>query len=66
MACIDFVIMKRYFNSELYSDPCQISKMERFVKIINGWKPLTFFAEHFILEVGQGSEYTCSKGSILI
>ena len=27
--------------SEAYSDPCQISKMELFVNIVNGLKPLT-------------------------
>ena len=27
-------------------------------KIVNGWKPLTVFAKHFILGVWQGSEYT--------
>ena len=28
---------------EAYSEYCQISKMVRFAKIINGWKPLTIF-----------------------
>ena len=29
-----------------------------FVKKVNGWKLLTFFAKHAILDVWQGSEYT--------
>ena len=36
-------------NTKTYSEPCQISKMERFANIVNGWKP--------ILCVWQGSEY---------
>ena len=31
--------------------------MELFVKIVNGWQPLTIFAKSFILDVCQGSEY---------
>ena len=37
--------------SEAYSEPCQICKMECFVKIANG------FAKLSILDVWQGSEY---------
>ena len=29
-----------------------------FCKKVNGWKLLTFFAKHAILDVWQGSEYT--------
>ena len=28
------------------------SKMEFFVIIVNGWKPLTIITKHFILDVG--------------
>ena len=37
--------------SKKYAEPCQISKIERFAKIINGFKPLTIFAKHSILDV---------------
>ena len=40
-----------YFsNSEAYSEPYQLSKMERF-------QPLTIFAKQSILDVWQDSEY---------
>ena len=42
---------------EVYSDSCQISKMKRFAKIINSFKPLTIFTKHSILDIWQGSEY---------
>ena len=38
-------------------NPVQMSKMERFVKIVNYWKLLTIFAKHSILEVWKISEY---------
>ena len=41
----------------VYSEPCQVSKLERFPKKVNGWKRLTIFAKHSILDVWQGSEY---------
>ena len=44
-------------NPEANSEPCQISKMELFAKIVNGQKPLTFFVKHFILDVWLDSEY---------
>ena len=31
--------------------------MERFVKTLNGFQPVTFFAKHSILDVWQGFEY---------
>ena len=36
---------------EAYSEPCQVSKMEFFVKIVNDLKSLIFFVKHFILDV---------------
>ena len=52
---------------EAYSEPCQTSKMERFAKIFNGWKPFaekvkgwrpsTIFAKISILDAWYGSEY---------
>ena len=38
-------------NPEINSELCQTSKMECFVKIVSGLKPLTFFAKDFILDV---------------
>ena len=39
-------------NPEIYSEPCQISKIECFVKTI------IFLVKHSILDVWQNSEYT--------
>ena len=39
------------------SEPSQTSKMELVAEIINCFKPLTIFAETFILDVLLGSEY---------
>ena len=38
-------------QTETYLEPCQISKMECFAKIINGFQPLTIFARRSILDV---------------
>ena len=43
----------------MYSEPYQTSKMERFARVVNAFKPLTIFAERSILDVWQGSEYAC-------
>ena len=49
-----------YFKciTEAYSELCQISKMETFTTIVNGLKPLIYFAKNSILDVWQDSEYT--------
>ena len=39
-----------------YSELCQIYTMKLFAKTVNGYKPLTIFAESSILDVWQGSE----------
>ena len=39
------------------SEPCQTSKMELFVKNVNGRKSLPILAKRFILDVFQGCEY---------
>ena len=36
--------------------------MKCFAKIVNGWKLLTISAQHFILDVWQGSEYASTNG----
>ena len=46
---------------QAYSQPSQISKMERFVKIVNGEKSLTIFTKCFILDVWQGFENLSEK-----
>ena len=38
-------------TSKAYAEPCQISKIEHFAKISNGFKPLTIFAKHSSLDV---------------
>ena len=44
-------------SRESYSESCERSKMELFVKMISGFQPLTIVAKSFILEVQQGPEY---------
>ena len=44
-------------NSEAYSEPCQISKMEVFSQIVNGFQFLTTFAKSSILDVCQDYEF---------
>ena len=46
-------------SSEPYLEPFQTSKILWSVKILNRWKPITIFAKHSILDIWQGSEYTC-------
>ena len=41
---------------ETYSELCQKSKMELFVKIVNDWKPSPVFEKSTILDVSQGFE----------
>ena len=40
-----------YLQAEECSEPCQTLKMEDFVKMDNGFKPLSFFAKHYIFDV---------------
>ena len=47
-----------FLYAEACPEKCQTSKMERFAKIVNSWKPLTIFAQRYILDVWQNSEYT--------
>ena len=42
-------------STEAYLEPCQTSKMEHFTKTVNSLKPLTIFANSYILDVWQGS-----------
>ena len=43
---------------EVYSEPGQTSKMDRFAKIFNGFQPITIFAKRSNLDLWQGSEFT--------
>ena len=45
-------------ESEEYSEPGRIFKMEVFVKIVNGWKPLTISKKSSISDFRLGYEYT--------
>ena len=44
--------------TEAHSEPCQVSKMEYFVKIVKSWKSLTMFAKSFISDIRQGFKYS--------
>ena len=39
------------YIKEVYSEPCQTSKMELFAKRLDDWKPLTVFAKSSTLHV---------------
>ena len=40
-----------FFGIYASLEPCQTPKIERFAKIVNGWKPLTIFAKCCIIHV---------------
>ena len=44
-------------TTEAYSEQSQTSKMKLFAEKGNSWKPLTIFAESYILDVSLGSEF---------
>ena len=44
-------------DPEAYPEPYQTSKMDCFVKIVNGLNLVTFFVRHSVLNVWQGSKY---------
>ena len=41
------------WSPEAYSEPCQLSKMERFMKVVNDFQTLTNFTKGFILMFGS-------------
>ena len=45
------------YLTKVYSEPCQTSEIIFFVKIVNGFQPLTIFAKRSILNVSSGFEY---------
>ena len=46
---------------EVYSEPCQTSKIEHFVKIVNDFQPLSIFVKRSILDIWEGCEYAYVK-----
>ena len=46
---------------EVYSEPCEISEMKHFEKLINGYFLLTIFVKLSILDVWKVSEDTSEK-----
>ena len=52
-------------NSEVYSEPCQTSRMELFAKIVNGFSFLTIFTKISIINVWQDSEVASETSSNL-
>ena len=44
-------LVQIYYNTETYSEPFQISKMEHFEKIVNGSKLITISAKHSSLDL---------------
>ena len=49
-------IKKKKKNSEVYSEPCETSKMELFAKIVKGFHSLTILTKRSILDTWQSSE----------
>ena len=45
----------------MYSEPCQTSKLELFVKIVNGFQQLTILGINSNLDVLQGPEFDSEK-----
>ena len=43
--------------SDAYSKPCQTTKIERFMNMVNVFQPLIIFAKHLILYVWEDSDY---------
>ena len=49
--------LRSALNAEAHLEPYQTYKMERFVKVINGFQLLTLFTKLSIFDVWQGSKY---------
>ena len=50
-------------NTKASSKPCQTSEMELFVKTVKNENLFTVFANSYILDVWQGSEYASKLAS---
>lgn len=66
-SCPTLFIFKRhiFFNeiffkqiSEVYSEPCLTSKVERLAKTVRSKKPLTIFSKRSMFDIWQGTELT--------
>ena len=53
-------------SSEVYLQPCQKSMMEHFAKVVTGYKLLTTFAKHSVVDFLHGSEYPLCPGTLHI
>ena len=53
----------QYLSARGGSRAAATSKMECFVTIVNGWKPLTIIAKHSILDVAAALDLTLSTNS---
>ena len=47
----NLTVTKFLMISEEYSEPCQLSKIQLYAKIVNGSKPWTIFAKNPVLDV---------------
>ena len=64
-SCLSFrQALFHLISTEVYWEPCQVSKMERFAKIVNGWRQLTVSKKRPILNVWQGSEQAFGLGGL--
>ena len=51
------LIVWKLLDPEVFFEPCQTSKMECFVKIVNVFLSLSIFTKHYMIDVWQASEY---------
>ena len=50
-SAVNFSVKMSYSARKACSEPHQMFKLEFFVKIVNGWKPLIIFAKSSILDI---------------
>ena len=50
-------VYNQHVIRKTHSEPCQISKVKSFAKLVNSFQPLTIFAKGSILGVRQCSGY---------
>ena len=62
---LPYLLLLMVYWADAYTDSCQTSEIELFVKIVSNWKLLTFFSKkkkkNSILDVWQGSEYASAE-----
>ena len=61
----DNILQHRIVTPEPYLEPCQISAMKHFLKIINSFKPLTIFQKSSTVDLWQGPKYGSGNELIL-